>query len=93
MAKYMTALRLHFYGLPDLDWETEDLRQSLGKQLSRKQRKALLKLVDHLYARLETETDAAFLAGFRLAAGIANELGGEQYSAEEQENLRDGGME
>ena len=88
MNDYMTALYLRFCGSPEQDPEAEALARELREQLSKEQRRALLKLIDRSNSHCEAQAEAAFIAGFRLAAGIAMELRGGWYSFEEEEARR-----
>ena len=88
MKDYMTALYLRFCGSPEQDPEAEELAQQLRERLDKEQRRALLKLVDRCNSYCEAQAEAAFIAGFRLAAGIAMELRGGWYSFEEEEERR-----
>ena len=88
MKDYMTALYLRFCGSPEQDPEAEALAQNLRERLDREQRRTLLKLIDRYNTYCEAQTEAAFIAGFRLAAGIAMDLRGGWYSLEEEEERR-----
>ncbi len=90
MNDYMTALYLRFCGSPEQDPEAEELARELREQLIKDQRRALLKLIDRCNSYCEAQAEAAFIAGFRLAAGIAMELRGGWYSFEEEEERRAG---
>lgn len=87
---YLKALWSRFYGYTMMDSGCDTLRRSLGGQLSKSQRKQLLRLVDALTVHTEQVSLESFVAGFRLAAGIARELEGERYSfdQEEEEQIR-----
>lgn len=88
MNDYMTALYLRFCGSPEQDPEAEELAQQLRERMDKEQRRTLLKLIDRYNACCEAQAEAAFIAGFRLAAGIAMELRGGWYSFEEEEDRR-----
>ena len=88
MNDYMTALYLRFCGPPEQDPEAEDLARELREQVGKEQRRTLLKLIDRSNSHCEAQAEAAFIAGFRLAAGIAMELRGGWYSFEEEEERR-----
>ena len=88
MSDYMTALFLRFCGSPEQDPEAEALARELREQLGKEQRRTLLKLIDRSNSHCEAQAEAAFIAGFRLAAGIAMELRGGWYSFEEEEERR-----
>ena len=88
MKDYMTALYLRFCGSPEQDSEAEELAQQLRERMDKEQRRTLLKLIDRYNAFCETQAEAAFIAGFRLAAGITMDLRGGWYSFEEEEERR-----
>ena len=88
MKDYMTALYLRFCGSPEQDPEAEDLARQLRERLDKEQRRTLLKLIDRYNACCEAQAEAAFIAGFRLATGIAMDLRGGWYSFEEEEERR-----
>ena len=77
MNDYMRALHQRFFQEPesaDVRNEIEVLRQELRVRLDRQDREKLLKLVD-LGIELREETSlASFMAGFKLAWGLAREL-------------------
>jgi len=81
MNDYMKALHQRFFREPEdteEEQETEQAEQALKATLDREQRKLLLELVNAQslwQGRLSLES---FIAGFRLALGIAGEL--EPYS-------------
>ena len=73
--------------------EVVRLHRKLEKRLDRKRRRELLELVD-AEARLQDDLSlASFIAGFRLACGIAHELGLEppySFRREEEERIGKG---
>lgn len=92
MNDYMRALHQRFFREPecaDVRREIEELRQELREQLDRQNREKLLKLVD-LGIELREETSlASFMAGFKLAWGLAQELEADGlYSFEDEEEAR-----
>ena len=92
MNDYMRALHQRFFQEPecaDVRREIEELRQELREQLDRQNREKLLKLVD-LGIELREETSlAGFMAGFKLAWGLAQELEADVlYSFEDEEEAR-----
>lgn len=91
MKDYMTALYLRFCGSPEQDPEAETLAQQLRERLDKEQRRVLLNLIDRYNSYCEAQAEAAFIAGFRLAAGIAMELRGGWYSFAEEEERRGSG--
>ena len=87
MNDYMKALMDQFYE-PPIDTESSPLQQALGNQLTKEQRKQLLRLIDEKNAYCETATLDSFIAGFCLAAGIAKELDGGWFSFDDAEEQR-----
>ena len=92
MNDYMRALHQRFFREPecaDVRREIEGLRRELREQLDRQNREKLLKLVD-LGIELREETSlASFMAGFKLAWGLAQELEADgRYSFEDEEEDR-----
>ena len=92
MNDYMRALHQRFFREPecaDVRSEIEGLRRELREQLDRQNREKLLKLVD-LGIELREETSlASFMAGFKLAWGLAQELEADGlYSFEDEEEDR-----
>ena len=73
MADYMKALWEQFYGFVPSDMESEDLRRSLSGQLTKEQRRLLLRIVDRKNLYCERVSQESFTAGFRLAWGIVSE--------------------
>lgn len=92
MYDYMQALQARFSS-KTLCAEQQDevgrLHRGLEKRLDRKNRIRLLELVD-AEARLRDDVSLeSFIAGFRLACGIAHELGAEPpYSFRQEEEQR-----
>lgn len=89
MNDYMRALHQRFFGEPaytDAQNEIEGLRRELREHLDRQDREKLLKLVD-LGIELREETSlSSFIAGFKLAWGLARELEADGlYSFEDEE--------
>lgn len=74
MADYMKVLWEQFYGFVPSDAESEELRRSLSGQLTKEQRRLLLRIVDRKDLYCERVSQESFVAGFRLAWVIANEL-------------------
>ena len=96
MYDYMQALQARF--LPESlcaeqQAEVMRLHQRLEKKLDRKNQIRLLELVD-AEARLRDDVSLeSFIAGFRLACGIAHELGAEPpYSFHQEEEQRISGV-
>ena len=92
MNDYMQVLHQRFFREPecaDVREEIEGLRRELREQLDRQNQEKLLKLVD-LGTELREETSlASFMAGFKLAWGLTQELeAGGLYSFEDEEEDR-----
>nr|WP_325214871.1 DUF6809 family protein [uncultured Oscillibacter sp.] len=93
MYDYMQALQARFSTetfCAEQQAEVICLHRRLEKRLDRKRRRELLELVD-AEARLQDDLSlASFIAGFRLACGIAHELGLEPpycFRQEEEERI------
>ena len=77
MNDYMTALYQRFFQEPDfteLEEEMEQIRQEVRNCLDKLQRRKLMQLVDTQNLLREKTSLASFMAGFKLAGGIAKEL-------------------
>ena len=77
MNDYLTALHQRFYREPDfseLEEEIEEARQEVQDCLDKMQRRRLMHLVDTQNLLREETSLASFVAGFKLAWGIAKEL-------------------
>ena len=77
MNDYMTALHQRFFREPDfteLEAEIEQARQEVRDCLDKLQRRKLMQLVDAQNLLREKTSLASFIAGFKLAWGIAKEL-------------------
>ena len=87
---YLRGLWNSFCGSPPGDPVSDELYRHLSGHLESEQRKDLLKLVDCQSAYTEEVSLESFVAGFRLAAGIATELAGKWYSygKEEEQQIR-----
>ena len=89
MYKYMRALEGRFTPKPSHErrQELEAKRQEVAALLDKQGRKKLLRLVDaHTMAQEEMALES-FIAGFRLAWGIATELSINGSYSDEQEQL------
>ena len=77
MLDYMQALRERFVGECDRDRrrEVHTLRKEISQRLSKEDRRKLLRLVDLDAALREDYALENFLAGFKLAWGLCQELG------------------
>lgn len=77
MNDYMTALHQRFFREPnfsELEEEIEQTRQEVRYCLNKMQRRKLMQLVDAQNLLREETSLASFVAGFKLAWGIAKEL-------------------
>ena len=77
MNDYMRALHQRFYREPDfseLEEDIENTRQEVRDCLDKLQRRKLMQLVDAQNLLREKTALASFIAGFKLAWGIAKEL-------------------
>ena len=90
MYDYMQELQRTFFEEPDcssLRQEIDILYQKISLLLSEEDHRTLLALVDHESALRDEISFANFIAGFRLASGLAMELSCEKpcsfYDAEE----------
>ena len=94
MNDYMTALHQRFYREPDfteLEEEIEQTRQEVRDCLDKLQRRRLMQLVDAQNLLREETSLASFIAGFKLAWGIARELEADDlYSFQKEEEQRVG---
>ena len=92
MNDYMTALHQRFYREPDfteLEEEIEQTRQEVRDCLDKLQRRNLMQLVDAQNLLREKTSLASFMAGFKLAWGIAKELEADGlYSFQKEEEQR-----
>lgn len=92
MNDYMRALHQRFFREPecaDVRREIEGLRRELREHLDRQNREKLLKLVDLGIELREEISLASFMAGFKLAWGLAQELEADGlYSFEDEEEDR-----
>lgn len=94
MHNYMQALQEKFFSdaiYAEQRQEIETIRCKLSHTLDKQQRKLLLQLVDAESQLRDDMTLASFIAGFRLACGICNELGKDNwysYVKDEEQRLR-----
>ena len=92
MNDYMRALHQRFFQEPaytDVREEIELLRRELREHLDRQNREKLLKLVDLGIELREEISLASFMAGFKLAWGLAQELEADGlYSFEDEKEAR-----
>ena len=81
MYDYMHGLKAKFFKAPELNGlkqEIHQLHRELSAQMDRDTRRKLLRLVDTSDTLRNEEVFAGFVAGFRLADGIAKELSQEK---------------
>ena len=92
MFDYMHGLQTKFFKepiFPDLEEEISQLHQDLSHHIDKETRKKLLRLIDTIEELQSRISLASFIAGFRLATGIAKELSLEEpYSYEKEEEDR-----
>lgn len=92
MFDYMHGLQTKFFKesiFPDLEEEISQLHQDLSHHMDKETRKKLLRLIDTVGELQSRVSLASFIAGFRLASGIAKELSlDEPYSFDEDEEQR-----
>ena len=95
MYDYMQALQERFFSegiYAEQRQEIETIRCKLSHTLNKQRRKQLLQLVDAESQLRDDMILDSFIAGFRLACGICNELGkGNWYSyvKDEEQRLRE----
>ena len=92
MYDYMKALQKHFdrQEHSELDAQVEYAREELRRDMDAAERKKLLHLLDAQNAWLAESTLMSFTAGFKLAAGIAGELGAPfSFDADEEEKAKE----
>ena len=92
MYDYMKALQKRFdhQSHPELDTQIEYVREELRRDMDATERKKLLRLLDAQNTLLAESTLMSFTAGFKLAAGIAGELGAPySFEADEEQNAKE----
>ena len=92
MYDYMKALQKRFdrqvHG--ELDAQIEYAQEELRQDMDAAGRKKLLRLIDAQNALLTGSALMSFTAGFKLAAGIAGELGAPySFEADEEQNAKE----
>ena len=92
MYDYMRALQKHFdrqeHG--ELDAQIDYAQVELRRDMDATERKKLLRLLDAQNALLVEAKLMSFTAGFKLAAGIAGELGAPySFDADEEEKAKE----
>lgn len=92
MYDYMKALQKRFdrQSHPELDTQIERAQEELRRDMDAVERKKLLRLLDAQNTLLAESTLMSFTAGFKLAAGIAGELGAPySFDADEEEKAKE----
>ncbi|HJH81543.1 MAG TPA: hypothetical protein OIL99_02710 [Clostridiales bacterium] len=92
MYDYMKALQKCFdrQSHPELDKQVEYAREELRRDMDAAGRRKLLRLLDAQNALLVEATLMSFTAGFKLAAGIAGELGTPySFDADEEQKAKE----
>ena len=92
MYDYMKALQKCFdrQSHPELDAQVEYAREELRRDMDAVGRRKLLWLIDTQNTLLAESTLMSFTAGFKLAAGIAGELGAPySFDADEEEKAKE----
>ncbi|HJH82552.1 MAG TPA: hypothetical protein OIL99_08000 [Clostridiales bacterium] len=92
MYDYMKALQKRFdrQPHPELYAQVEYAREELRRDMDATERKKLLRLLDAQNALLVEAKLMSFTAGFKLAAGIAGELGAPySFEADEEQNAKE----
>ena len=88
MYDYMKALYLRFRREPERSKVLAELYESVKQGLDREHQKLLLRLCDAEMAYCEEAALESFVAGWCLAAGIAEELKNHRYSFEQEDEER-----
>ena len=92
MYDYMKALQKRFdrQEHSELDAQVEYAQVELRRDMDAARRRKLLRLLDAQNALLAKSTLMSFTAGFKLAAGIAGELGAPySFDADEEEKAKE----
>ena len=92
MYDYMKALQKRFdrQPHPDLDAQVEYAHEELRRDMDAAGRRKLLRLLDAQNALLVESKLMSFTAGFKLAAGIAGELGAPySFDVDEEEKAKE----
>ena len=92
MNDYMKSLQKHFDRQEhnELDERIRCVREELRQDLGAESRRRLLHLLDAQNTLLVDSTLMSFTAGFKLAAGIAGELGAPySFEADEEQNAKE----
>ena len=92
MYDYMKALQKRFdrQSHPELDTQIKSAQEELRRDMDAAGRRKLLWLIDTQNTLLAESTLMSFTAGFKLAAGIAGELGAPySFDADEEEKAKE----
>ena len=92
MYDYMKALQKRFdhQSHPELDTQIKSAHEELRRDMDTAGRRKLLRLLDAQNALLVEAKLMSFTAGFKLAAGIAGELGTPySFDADEEEKAKE----
>ena len=92
MYDYMKALQKRFdhQSHPELDTQIKSAHEELRRDMDTAGRRKLLRLLDAQNTLLVEATLMSFTAGFKLAAGIAGELGAPySFDADEEEKAKE----
>ena len=92
MYDYMKALQKRFdrQSHPELDKQVKCAQEELRRDMDAVGRRKLLWLIDTQNTLLAESTLMSFTAGFKLAAGIAGELGAPySFDADEEEKAKE----
>ena len=92
MYDYMKALQKRFdhQSHSELDTQIKSAQEELRRDMDAAGRRKLLRLLDAQNALLAKSTLMSFTAGFKLAAGIAGELGAPySFEADEEQNAKE----
>ena len=92
MYDYMKALQKRFdrQSHPELDTQIERAQEELRRDMDAAGRRKLLRMIDTQNSLLAESTLMSFTAGFKLAAGIAGELGTPYFfDADEEEKAKE----
>ena len=92
MYDYMKALQKRFdrQERSELDEQVKSAQEELRRDMDAVGRRKLLRLIDAQNALLFEATLMSFTAGFKLAAGIAGELGAPySFDADEEEKAKE----
>ena len=92
MYDYMKALQKRFdrQEHSELDTQIERAQEELRRDMDTAGRRKLLRMIDTQNSLLAESTLMSFTAGFKLAAGIAGELGAPySFEADEEQNAKE----